>query len=212
MSWIEDWAINASESCLNSSRNSVLSSSLKEDTIEEMQDESVIVIKSQHDSESQDITSDVSLEFVDKSSSFSSHWVNDWAVAPSQDDSVLENSPGTVHVIDAHRDCWANCYANRWGEITLDVSCDSTTTTTSCESATKSKCSCLSKSGSTVDFVSSIDTKSNTASNDTINIDEDESEMMEEEEVQVLGNIDALPPTFRLFTAGCNMTSTGIFK
>ena len=209
MSWIEDWAINASisESSLNSSRSSVLSSSLKEDTIEEIQDESVIVIKSQDDSESQDVTPD-----VDKSSSFSSHWVNDWAVAPAQDDPVLEISSDTVHVIDVHRDCWANCYANRWGQITLDTSCDSTTTTTSCESATKSKCSCLSKSGSTVVFESSIDTKSITASNDTKHIDQDESEMMEEEEVQVLGNIDALPQTFRLFTAGCNLTSTGIFK
>ena len=97
MSWIEDWAIHASETSLNSSRSSVLSSSLKEDSIEEIQDESVIVIKSQDDSESQDVAPD-----VDKSSSFSSHWINDWGVAPSPDDSVLEIRSDNEVVMSKH--------------------------------------------------------------------------------------------------------------
>ena len=204
MSWIEDWLIHASEQSFMSSKSSVLSSSLKEETIEDLQDESLVDMKNLYDSERGDDTPDVSLESVDKSSStsFSSHWVNSWAVALTQEDSILEISSDTEHVIDIHEDCWANCSANRWGQPSSEISFNS-------DSSPKSVCSTSFKSGSTISLESTTISRDSTC-NETINIDEGEGDMGED--VQVLGNIDALPQTFRLFTAGCKMSSTGIFK
>ena len=107
MSWIEDWAINASDQSFMSCKSSILSSSLNEETFEDVQGESLVHMKNLYDSESRDETSDASLESVDKSSSTSSssHWVNSWAVDLTQEDSIFEVSSDTEHVIDIHKDC-----------------------------------------------------------------------------------------------------------
>ena len=45
MSWIEDWAINASDQSFMSSKSSILSSSLNEETFEDVQGESLVHMK-----------------------------------------------------------------------------------------------------------------------------------------------------------------------